>query len=264
MTHPDSARGGDEGATAETGDSRLEEFLGDPETAALDLTSAAARCTRALGIPHSVVYPTDIRQRRLVPLTGITASLRVEDSLAGWAYRTESLRVTDSERGGMTAWLPLVDGAERLGVLAVHVPAPTPAVLRSARALATLIAMMRLPAETLRAFLPPRTIGTAHVVSTTVLEPAYEIGGDAFDHALTETTPHATVLDAGSGLGSAAVDQLRSPAPLVIRDRQLLGDAMLRQPDPPMGLPSLLAGRRRPVHEIAPKPGDRVLMYTDG
>jgi GAF domain-containing protein len=97
----------------------------------------------------------------------------------------------------MTAWLPLVDGAECLGVLAVHAPALTPSVLRSARALATLIAMMitssrayedsfvrrtrrhrmRLPAEMLRAFLPPRTIGTAHVVSTAVLEPAYEIAG---------------------------------------------------------------------------------------
>ena len=326
-------------ATAETGDSRLEEFLADPETAALDLTTAAARCTKALGIGHSVVYLADIQQRRLVPLTDVTASLLVDDSLAGWTYRTQSLRVTDSESGGMTAWLPLVDGAERLGVLAVHAPALTPAVLRSGRALATLIAMMitssrayedsfvrhtrmhrmRLPAEMLRAFLPPRTIGTAHVVSTAVLEPAYEIGGDAFDHSLTETTLHATVLDAmghdlASGLTTAVslaacrnarrtgadlpelvrcVDDALAqwlpdqfctgvlaqldlasgvlrwtncghPAPLVIRDRQLLGDAMQREPDPPMGLPSLLAGRRRPVHEIALKPGDRVLMYTDG
>lgn len=221
----------------------------------------------------------------------------------------------------------------------MHVPALTPAVLRSGRALATLIAMMitssrayedsfvrhtrmhrmRLPAGMLRAFLPPRTIGTAHVVSTAVLEPAYEIGGDAFDHSLTETTLHATVLDAmghdlASGLTTAVslaacrnarrtgadlpepvrcVDDALAqwlpdqfctgvlaqldlasgvlrwtncghPAPLVIRDRQLLGDAMQREPDPPMGLPSLLAGRRRPVHEIALKPGDRVLMYTDG
>lgn len=297
-------------ATAETGGSRLEEFLADPETAALDLTTTAARCTSALGIPHSVVYLADIQQRWLVPLTDVTASLLVDDSLAGWAYRTQSLRVTESGAGGMTAWLPLVDGAERLGVLAVHAPALTPSVLRSARALATLIAMMitssrayedsfvrrtrtqrmRLPAEMLRAFLPPRTIGTAHVVSTAVLEPAYEIGGDAFDHALTETTLHATVLDAmghdlASGLTTAVslaacrnarrtgadlpelvrcVDdalarwlpdqfctgvlaqlELASgvlrwtncghPAPLVIRDRQLLGDAMRREPDPPMG-----------------------------
>ncbi|CAM5389823.1 hypothetical protein SGLAM104S_08501 [Streptomyces glaucescens] len=62
---------------------------------------------------------------------------------------------------------------------------------------------MRLPAEMLRAFLPPRTIGTAHVVSTAVLEPAYDLGGDAFDHSLTETTLHASVFDAmGHNLAS--------------------------------------------------------------
>ncbi|WP_086603512.1 PP2C family protein-serine/threonine phosphatase [Streptomyces swartbergensis] len=326
-------------ATAETGDGRLEEFLADPENAALDLTTAAARCTKALGLQHSVVYLADIQQRRLVPLTDVTPPLPVDDSLAGWTYRTQSLRVEESESGGMTAWIPLVDGAERLGVLAVHAPSLTPAVLRRGRALATLLAMMitstrayqdsfvrrtrtnpmRLPAEMLRAFLPPRTIGTQHVVSTAVLEPAYEIGGDAFDHSLTDTTLHATVLDAmghdlASGLTTAvslaacrnarrtgadlpelvqcvddalahwlpdqfctgvlaqldlASGMLRwsncgHPTPLLIRDQRLLVDAMRRDPDPPMGLPSLLAGRQRRTHEIALKPGDRVLMYTDG
>ncbi|WP_307178921.1 hypothetical protein [Streptomyces africanus] len=40
-----------------------------------------------------------------------------------------------------------------------------------------------LPAEMLRAFLPPRTIGTGRVVSTAVLEPAHEIA------ATPSTTP---------------------------------------------------------------------------
>ncbi|MEU3934869.1 PP2C family protein-serine/threonine phosphatase [Streptomyces sp. NPDC029044] len=325
--------------TAETGDGRLEEFLADPETSALELPAAVARCTAALGLQHSVVYLADLQQRRLVPLTDVTRSLPVDDSLAGWTYRTQSLRVEESETGGMTAWIPLLDGAERLGVLAVLSPSLTPAVLRRGRALATLLAMMitskraykdsfvrrtrtepmRLPAEMLRAFLPPRTIGTAHVVSTAVLEPAYEIGGDAFDHSLTETVLHATVLDAmghnlASGLTTAVAlaacrnarrtgadlpelvecvdnalahwlpDQFCTgvlaqldlasgvlrwsncghPTPLLIRDQRLHTDAMLREPDPPMGQPSLLTGRQRQTHEIALKPGDRVLMYTDG
>ncbi|OXS35358.1 PP2C family protein-serine/threonine phosphatase [Streptomyces sp. XY006] len=325
--------------TAASGEDRLEEFLADPANAALDLTTTVARCTRALGLQHSVVYLADIQQRRLVPLTDVTPPLPVDDSLAGWTYRTQSLRVAESESGGMTAWLPLVDGAERLGVLAVFSPSLTPAVLRRARALSTLLAMtitskrayketfvrrtrteaMRLPAEMLRAFLPPRTIGTAHVVSTAVLEPAYEIGGDAFDHALTETTLHACVLDAmghdlASGLTTAvslaacrnarrtgadlpelvecvddalatwlpdqfctgvlaeldlASGMLRwcncgHPTPLLIREDRLHVDAMRREADPPMGLPSLLAGRKRQTHEMALKPGDRVLMYTDG
>ncbi|MEV5341882.1 SpoIIE family protein phosphatase [Streptomyces sp. NPDC052676] len=210
-------------ATEETTGGLLEEFLADPETPALDLSTAVARCSAALGLQHSVVYLADLQQRQLVPLTDVASALPIDESLAGWSYRTQSLRVEESEIGGMTAWLPLVDGAERLGVLAVHQPALTPATLRRSRSLATLLAMMvtskraykdsfvrrtrtepmRLPAEMLRAFLPPRTIGNAHVVSTAVLEPAYELGGDAFDHSLTETTLHASVLDAmGHNLAS--------------------------------------------------------------
>ncbi|MFH0518006.1 PP2C family protein-serine/threonine phosphatase [Streptomyces sp. M41] len=325
--------------TAESGDGPLEEFLADPGTAALDLSAAVARCTKALGLQHAVVYLADLQQRHLVPLTDVAPALPVDDSLAGWTYRTQALRVEESEAGGMTAWLPLLDGAERLGVLAVHSQSLTPLSLRRGRTLAALLAMMitskraykesfvrrtrtepmRLPAEMLRAFLPPRTIGTAHVVSTAVLEPAYELGGDAFDHCLTETTLHAAVLDAmghdlASGLTTAvslaacrnarrtgadlpelvqSVDEALArwlpdqfctgvltqldlvsgvlrwtncghPAPLLIRDQRLVVDALEREADPPMGLPSVLAGRRRQTHEVALQPGDQVLLYTDG
>lgn len=121
--------------TAEPGDGLLEEFLADPESSALDLSTAVARCSKALGLPQAVVYLADLQQRRLVPLTDESPALPVDDSLAGWTYRTQSLRVEESEAGGMTAWLPLVDGAERLGVLAVHSPpshrCPCAAAVRS-------------------------------------------------------------------------------------------------------------------------------------
>lgn len=319
--------------------SQLEDFLADPANFGLDLGTAIARCSTALGLQHSVVYLADIQQRQLLKMTDTASALSIDDSLAGWCYRTQALRVEESPTGGMTAWLPLLDGAERLGVLAVHAPALTPVVLRRSRALASLLAIMitskraykdsfvrrtrtepmQLPAEMLRAFLPPRTIGTSHVVSTAVLEPAYDIGGDAFDHSLTETTLHTAVLDAmghnlASGLTTAvslaacrnarrtganlpelvtcvddalaawlpdqfctgviaqldlATGMLRwmncgHPAPLLIRDELPLIEEMVRKPDPPMGLPFLLADRARQTHEIALEPGDRVLMYTDG
>lgn len=194
----------------------LEEFLADPANAVLDLATAVTRCATALGVPQAVVYLADLQQRRLVPLSEDAPAHDVDDSLAGWAYRTVALRVEESPTGGMIAWLPLLDGAERLGVVAVHAPFLDPALLRRGRALASLLAMMitskraykdalvrrtrsepmHLPAEMLRAFLPPRTIGNTHVVSTAVLEPAYEIGGDAFDHNLTRTALHATIVDA--------------------------------------------------------------------
>nr|WP_234332392.1 PP2C family protein-serine/threonine phosphatase [Streptomyces sp. NRRL F-5650] len=327
-------------ATPDPGDAALSRFLADPARLNLDLRATTARSAKALGLRHAVVYLVDLQQRRLVPQTAVAPTLPVDGSLAGWAYRTQSLRVEESATGGgITAWFPLLDGAERLGVLAVDEPALTASSLTRGRALASLLAMvitskrlfedsvvrhtrterMQLPAELLRALLPPRTIGDGNVVSTAVLEPAYEIGGDAFDHALTETTLHVAVMDAmghdlASGLTTTVslaacrnarrtglhlpelvrnVDEALScwlpdkfctavvaqldlvtgllhwvncghPAPILIRDERLLIDAMERDTDPPMGMPSLLTSQQRRVHEIALKPGDRVLMYTDG
>ncbi|MFG3155694.1 PP2C family protein-serine/threonine phosphatase [Streptomyces sp. NPDC048219] len=325
-------------STSEASDALLD-FLADPAHLTLDLATAVARCAKALGLQHAVVYLVDLQQRHLVPQTDVASALPVDGSLAGWAYRTQALRVEESAAGGVTAWFPLLDGAERLGVLAVNQTALTSATLTRGRALASLLAMMitskrayedsyvrrtrtermQLPSEMLRAFLPPRTIGNAQVVSTAVLEPAYEIGGDAFDHSLTETTLHVTVLDAmghdlASGLTSAvslaacrnarrsgadlpelvqsvdealgrwlpdkfctaviaqldlATGMLRwsncgHPAPILIRDHRLIVDAMERDADPPMGMPSLLTSQPRRMHEISLEPGDRVLMYTDG
>ncbi|MET8568808.1 PP2C family protein-serine/threonine phosphatase [Streptomyces sp. NPDC004783] len=325
-------------ATSEASDALLD-FLADPAHLTLDLATAVDRCAKALGLEHAGVYLVDLQQRCLVPQTDVAERVPVDGSLAGWAYRTQSMRVEESGTGGVRAWYPLLDGAERLGVLAVTQTAFTAASLVRGKALASLLAMlitskrayedsyvrhtrtqrMRLPAEMLRAFLPPRTIGNARVVSTAVLEPAYELGGDAFDHSLTETTLHVAVLDAmghdlASGLTSAvslaacrnarrngadlpelvesadralarwlpdkfctavvaqldlATGLLRwsncgHPPPILIRGDRLMTDAMEREADPPMGVPSLLVDRPRHTHEIRLEPGDRVLMYTDG
>ncbi|MDG9689945.1 PP2C family protein-serine/threonine phosphatase [Streptomyces sp. DH17] len=215
-------------STSEASEALLQEFLADPAHLTLDLATAVTRCAKALDLQHAVVYLVDLQQRYLVPQTDVAPPIPVDGSLAGWAYRTQALRVEESDTGGVTAWLPLLDGAERLGVLGVDSPALTTATLVRSRALASLLAMMitskrafedsfvrhtrtepmHLTSEMLRAFLPPRTIGNAHVVSTAVLEPAYTLGGDAFDHSLTQTTLHVSVIDAmghdlASGLTSA-------------------------------------------------------------
>jgi serine phosphatase RsbU (regulator of sigma subunit) len=123
--------------------------------------------------------------------------------------------VEEDTPGGLTLWLPLVDGAERLGVLELRTETLDGLKLWRCRAMASLMAMiinsrraysdtfaqrtrirpMQLHTEMLRAFLPPRSIGTGQVVSTAVLEPAYGLGGDAFDHSFTEGFLHATILD---------------------------------------------------------------------
>ncbi|MFJ4184247.1 PP2C family protein-serine/threonine phosphatase [Kitasatospora sp. NPDC089509] len=186
---------------------------------------------RRLGMLSATVYLADVQEEQLVPLSrpgddGEVRALAIEGTVAGWAYRTMSLR--RSHRRPPTVWLPLVDGIARIGVLQVVADRVTPAVLDGAVQLAAVTALtvvsksgfsdlfsrtarqrpMTTAAEMVWAFLPPRTLGTDQVTSTAVLEPAYEVGGDAFDHGLDDGHLHLTVVDAmghdlAAGLASA-------------------------------------------------------------
>lgn len=187
------------------------------------------------GLGEVTAYLADLQQDCLVPLPDASASgsgvreepLAVDGTLAGWAYRTESIRIGGGP-GPITMWVPLVDGIERIGVLRVIAARHDAADIARARSLASLVALilaskmtfsdsiiraarrrvMSLPGEMVWAFLPPLTIGTGQVTSTAVLEPAYAIGGDAFDHSLSDGSLHLTVADAmghdlASGLQAA-------------------------------------------------------------
>ncbi|MER5307752.1 PP2C family protein-serine/threonine phosphatase [Streptomyces sp. NPDC002773] len=185
---------------------------------------------RRMGLRGTAMYVADLQQIRLVALPQPDAvgqpTLDVDTSLAGLAYRTQRVQ---RSRDGSTAWLPMIDGVERLGVLMVTAPALDGVVLGRAGALAGVAALlvvsksshsdllveaersraMTVQAELLWAFLPPRTIGTADVTSSAVLEPAYDIGGDTFDHTLDDSGLHLTVIDSmghdlASGGASAA------------------------------------------------------------
>ncbi|MCJ1678487.1 serine/threonine-protein phosphatase [Streptomyces sp. APSN-46.1] len=183
--------------------------------------------TRKLGLLDAVIYLADLQQMRLTPLAGVragvpapgavggeAAGLAVDGTLAGWAYRTGATELASGSE--LVMWVPLVDGAERIGVLRLIAPAMDATTLEQCQSLAALVAKvvmskagfsdmllrsirtqpMTLQAEMAWAFMPPRTIGTRSVTSSAVLEPAYEIGGDAFDHSLTARSLHVTVVDA--------------------------------------------------------------------
>ncbi|MBK3522415.1 MULTISPECIES: PP2C family protein-serine/threonine phosphatase [Streptomyces] len=180
------------------------------------------RCARAMGLGGAAIYLVDLQQRVLVPLEDQDARLPVDGSMAGWAYRTTSVRIEDAQ-DELVVWVPLVDSAERLGVLGVRAATMDAVRLRRCRMLAHTLAMvvtskrtysdwfvartrtqtMRTHTEMLRAFLPPRSVGTTSVISTGVLEPAYELGGDAFDHSLTRNILHTAIFDSmGHNLAS--------------------------------------------------------------
>ncbi|MFF0558982.1 PP2C family protein-serine/threonine phosphatase [Streptomyces sp. NPDC004266] len=195
-----------------------------------DLAGLVSRSGRLMGLDGTCMYVTDLQQTSLValpqPATAETQTLDIDGSLAGLAYRTE--RIQRSRDGG-TVWVPMIDGIERLGVLKATAPDLDESLIGWCEALASVAALllvsksshndlltemerrrrMTVQGELVWAFLPPRTIGTARVTSSAVLEPAYDIGGDAFDHSLTEDALHLTLLDSmghdlASGGASAA------------------------------------------------------------
>ncbi|MFE9629418.1 PP2C family protein-serine/threonine phosphatase [Streptomyces sp. NPDC006463] len=186
---------------------------------AVELADLIGQAARRLGITRTRLYLTDIQQRRLAPLpqSDLTVEeqdgLDVDGSLAGLAYRTQHVQ---QSRGEDTVWFPMVDGVERIGVMQTTGSRLDASLLEGGRALASLATLlvvsksshhelliqgergrpMSLQAELLWGFLPPRTIGTDRATSAAVTEPAYDIGGDAFDHSFIDGVLHLTLLDA--------------------------------------------------------------------
>ncbi|MGW4540717.1 serine/threonine protein phosphatase [Streptomyces sp. WAC 01325] len=215
-----------------SGDAALSELVArSHRVSAGEIPSLVEAAGRDVGLSGARVYLVDLQQSRLVALPADAApdggaTLDIDGSLAGLAYRTQE---TQRSRDGATAWVPLIDGVERLGVLKATAPSMEGQLLEASAALAGIVALlvvskstyseelitqersraMTIQAELLWAFMPPRTIGTRQVTSSALLEPAYDAGGDAFDHSLTDNVLHLSLLDAmghdlASGGASAA------------------------------------------------------------
>ncbi|MFF0869154.1 PP2C family protein-serine/threonine phosphatase [Nonomuraea sp. NPDC003560] len=193
-------------------------------TAMEDLPHVVAGHAALVGFSETAIYVTDLQQQELIPITEqrdasgdpLTA-LRIDGTLAGLAFR--NVEVVHVPGGpGDTArrlWLPLLDGTERVGVLGVTVPLDDEVAEWRAQQLASLVALlviskrphsdsysrlirarpMTLSAEVLVPLLPPGTFADDDVVVSAVLEPAYEVGGDAFDYAIDGESLHVSIFD---------------------------------------------------------------------
>jgi serine phosphatase RsbU (regulator of sigma subunit) len=65
---------------------------------------------------------------------------------------------------------------------------------------------MQLATEIVWSLLPPLTLRTAEAEVTGILEPCYEVGGDAFDYAVSDGVLHVALFDAvGHGIGASAM-----------------------------------------------------------
>ncbi|HEY0495759.1 MAG TPA: PP2C family protein-serine/threonine phosphatase [Kutzneria sp.] len=174
-----------------------------------DLAGLVARHGAAAGLKDVVAYLADIREERLVRLDDTEQQLAVDTTAAGWAFRKVEVVASQS-----TLWVPMLDGTERIGVLGASVGSTDTATgLRALASLAALLIVskrphsdsyaelvrarpMSLPSEVIWPLMPPLTFATKDVAVTAVLEPAYEIGGDAVDYAMSPDLLHLSVFDA--------------------------------------------------------------------
>jgi hypothetical protein len=230
---PDLIAEDDLGARAAT---MLQEVLRRSHlSSARDLGGVFAEEVRAIGADALVLYVVDYQQHWLVPVPGPHSTerevLSIQGTVAGRAFATSSIVDVEVDGGhGRRLWLPLLDGTERLGAMEIVFPGaeqPLPEATltvceRYAHLGAILIATksmysdffelarrrqpMTMASELLWELVPPLVLAADDFVLAALLEPCYDIGGDAFDYALNDGVLHLAVFDGmGHGLAAAGV-----------------------------------------------------------
>jgi hypothetical protein len=188
-----------------------------------------AEVIAAIGGRDVAVFLQDYDQMTLVPLPGrglvVGPAEPIEGSFAGRAFLGDVM-IEQSVDSGVRLFVPLLDGTDRVGVLAFTADQPNEDDRRLARRFAGLVAdvlvtksgytdtffqarrrsPMSLSAEMLWSLLPPLMMTTPQVAVAGILEPAYEVGGDIFDYALNDHVLHVGIIDAmGHGLDAAVM-----------------------------------------------------------
>ena len=198
--------------------------------AALDATALATpyelygliEATAApLGARHLSLYLADFQGVVLQPILlssdlkePILAEEDVASSMAGRTFRSGEISTAERE-DGVRVWVPLVERAERTGVVALTLPSVGDHVLAECVRLGVFAGLLvrsfarttdlmhlrrRRRSMTLAAgmqwdLLPPLTVRCAQAVACGRLEPAYETAGDAFDYAINNRHLDAAIFD---------------------------------------------------------------------
>ncbi|WP_327277496.1 serine/threonine-protein phosphatase [Streptomyces sp. NBC_01224] len=171
----------------------------------------------------------DYEQMLLVPLPGRRLTVGdpepVEDSPAGEAFLSRKT-VEVPQDGTVRMYLPLLDGSDQIGAMAVTLDSVDDDDRRLLRRLAGLVAdmivtkdaytdlffqarrsaPMSVAAEIQWSLLPPLSMTVPQVEVAGILEPAYDVAGDSFDYALNGDILHVAMIDAmGHGLDAATM-----------------------------------------------------------
>jgi serine/threonine protein phosphatase PrpC len=200
-----------------------------------DVGTVLVREAAGLGAADVVLYLPDYAQEVLVPLPADGSPERsiqqVDGTMVGRAYASTTIlqSPTAGRAGRIRVWLPLLDGTDRVGAMELTLPGTGEVPFEELAAwerfahLASQVLVVksvygddlerirrRLPmsiaGELIWRLLPPLTFATDDLVISGLVEPAYEIGGDAFDYAVNSSVAYIAVFDAmGHGLAAAGL-----------------------------------------------------------
>jgi serine phosphatase RsbU (regulator of sigma subunit) len=204
--------------------------LADPASVAVVMTLAA----RDIGGSDVVLYLVDFEQLVLEPLRGTQAHAdlpgteEVATTMAGRSFLSGST-VTAPRPDGTRVWVPIVEGSDRTGVLAMTLPRADQAVIAECSDLGMLAGYliaahtrctdlyqmhrrrrsMSLAASMQWDLLPPLVLRTPTCTVAARLEPAYEVGGDCFDYSINGPVLDMAIVDSmGHGVTSSSIASL--------------------------------------------------------
>lgn len=191
------------------------------------LPAKVAEHAEPAGLAHVTIYLSDLQRHVLRNLAeegagecghrNHSSELRIEGTVPGRAFQYGRLLPAVSACPGKCRWwAPLLGGSERLGLLRVTTEGDDDRTREDVQSLADAVALivtakrdysdayartvrtetMNVAAEMQWRLLPPRSYSDGRVVISAALEPAYRVGGDAFDYALDGPLVHLSIFDA--------------------------------------------------------------------
>ena len=225
---------GDGGAGASNGVLELlaSVDVNDPDR----IASLLAQALAGVGVSSSTLYLADYAENSLVPVAPgrpdvMSLPVHAEgaaQSPAGRAFLEQEV-VEDRRSEEPRLWVPVSERGRATGVIELHVETLHPDVMRAVEGLGRLMAHLvasasrysdtlhlarrrqdfSLPAEMQWSLLPPTAFATEGFCIGALLEPAYDVGGDAYDYSADGAILQFALLDAmGHGLHASTISAL--------------------------------------------------------
>jgi serine phosphatase RsbU (regulator of sigma subunit) len=206
------------------------------ELAPTDVPDSLARVAGQMGIYDMTAYLIDFEQSMLFPVPdrGVHVDspigVATDGTQEGQAFLERQLVQSRRDDGTTRVCVPIIEGSDCTGVLAFTVgDRLDESAHRRCEELGMLVGAaiaiaarytdlfnlvrrrrsMSLPASIQWDLLPPLRLTTPEASSNGVLEPAYDVGGDCFDHTVNGYSVDVAIMDAmGHGLGSSILSSL--------------------------------------------------------